>query len=60
MIKFLYQLYITGEYMGAEQLQGIPWYPEQMHKTCKDGSVNIVYITAGRGVRFARVLTIFL
>lgn len=24
--------------MGAEKLQGTPWHPDQLHKTCKDGS----------------------
>ena len=43
MIKFLYQTYFVGEYMGAEQLQGIPWHSEQIHKTCKTGSKYCLY-----------------
>ncbi len=29
--------------MGAEQLQGTPWHPEQMHKACKEGSKYCLY-----------------
>ena len=29
--------------MGAEQLQGTPWHPEQMHRVCKEGSKYCVY-----------------
>lgn len=29
--------------MGAEKLQGTPWHPEQLHKSCKDGSKYCIY-----------------
>lgn len=29
--------------MGIEQLQGTPWHPEQIHKTCKEGSKYCIY-----------------
>lgn len=34
--------------MGAEQLQGTPWHPEQMHRTCKDGSKHCLYNRNGK------------
>lgn len=34
--------------MGAEQLQGTPWHPEQIHKTCKDGSKYCIYNSNGK------------
>lgn len=29
--------------MGAEKLQGTPWHPNQLHKTCKKGSKYCIY-----------------
>lgn len=29
--------------MGRSQLQGTPWHPDQLHKTCKDGSKYCIY-----------------
>ena len=29
--------------MGAARLQGTPWHPDQLHKTCKDGSKYCIY-----------------
>lgn len=29
--------------MGAEKLQGTPWHPNQLHKTCRDGSKYCLY-----------------
>lgn len=29
--------------MGAEKLQGTPWHPNQLYKTCKDGSKYCLY-----------------
>ena len=34
--------------MGAEQLQGTPWHPEQMHKSSKDGSKYCIYNSKGK------------
>lgn len=34
--------------MGREQLQGIPWHEEQLHRTCKDGSTNCLFNFKGK------------
>lgn len=34
--------------MGREQLQGVPWHEEQMHRTCKDGSTYCIFNNKGK------------
>lgn len=29
--------------MKVAQLQGTPWHPEQLHKSCNDGSKYCIY-----------------
>lgn len=29
--------------MGREQLQGVPWHENQLHRTCNEGSTNCLY-----------------